>query len=226
VRPTDEQLAALDAALPDQPRRVAVVLAGLREPAGWWGPGRAADWADAIEAARTVARACGVELEVAQDVHEPWHPCRCAALSAAGRVVGHAGELHPKVLTELGLPARVCAMELDLDALTPAEEVPVTAPTVSAFPMAGQDVALVVDDAVPVATVRAALVEGAGALLESVRLFDVYAGERIGAGRKSLAFSLRFRAPDRTLTVEEATAARDAAVTRATELTGATLRGA
>jgi phenylalanyl-tRNA synthetase beta chain len=225
-RPTDEQIKALDTALPDQPRRAAVVLTGLREPAGWWGPGRAADWADAVEAARTVGRAYGVELEVKQDAHAPWHPGRCAALLFDGEVVGHAGELHPKALTELGLPPRACAMEIDLDALTPAEEVPVTGPVVSSFPVASQDVALVVDRAVPVEAVRAALTEGEGTLLESVRLFDVYAGERIGEGRKSLAFSLRFRAPDRTLTVEEATATRDAAVARAAELTGAVLRGA
>jgi phenylalanyl-tRNA synthetase beta chain len=231
-RPTAEQLAALDAALPDQPAHVAVVLAGLREPAGWWGPGRPANdasstlWADAVEAARTVARACGVELEMTQGQYEPWHPGRCAELSVDGRVVGHAGELHPKVLTGLGLPPRVSAMELDLDALLPALDIPVQGPLVSTFPVATQDVALVVDDQVPAAAVQAALTRGAGVLLESIRLFDVYQGERIGEGKKSLAFSLRFRAADRTLTVEEATQARDAAVGLAAEQTGAALRGA
>ncbi len=232
-RPSEEQLAALDAALPNQPAHIAVVLAGLREPAGWWGPGRpaAADanstlWADAIEAARSVARACGVELDVTQAQYEPWHPGRCARLLVDGRVVGHAGELHPKVLTELGLPPRTSAMELDLDALIPARDLPVQGPLVSTFPVATQDVALVVDDGVPAAAVESALTRGAGVLLESISLFDVYQGERIGEGKKSLAFSLRFRAADRTLTVEEATQARDAAVSLATEQTGAVLRGA
>jgi len=87
-----------------------------------------------------------------------------------------------------------------------------------------QDVALVVPAAVPVADLTATLRRGAGDLLEDVRLFDVYTGDQIGAGQRSLAFALRFRAPDRTLTVGEATAARDAAVAAAVETHGATLR--
>ena len=92
--------------------------------------------------------------------------------------------------------------------------------------MATQDVALVVDAAVPAADVEAALRDGAGELLESLRLFDVFTGEQLGEGRKSLAYALRFRAADRTLTVEEASAARDAAVAAAVARTGAVLRGA
>jgi phenylalanyl-tRNA synthetase beta chain len=115
-------------------------------------------------------------------------------------------------------------MELDLDALLPTRDIPIQGPLVSTFPVATQDVALVVDDQVPAEAVQAALKRGAGVLLESIRLFDVYQGERIGEGKKSLAFSLRFRAADRTLTVEEATAARDAAVGLAAEQTGAALR--
>jgi phenylalanyl-tRNA synthetase beta chain len=87
------------------------------------------------------------------------------------------------------------------------------------------DLALVVDEAVPAAAVLSAVRDGAGPLLESVRLFDVYQdAERLGAGRKSLAFALRFRAPDRTLTVDEATAARDEAAAAAGRATGAVLR--
>ncbi len=230
-RPSDEERAALDAALPDQPMHVAVVLTGLREPAGWWGPGRPANdagstlWADAVEAARVVARSCGVELEVTQAQYEPWHPGRCARLLVDGRAVGHAGELHPKALTELGLPPRTSAMELDLDALLPARDLPVQGPLVSTFPVATQDVALVVDQSVPAQAVQSALARGAGVLLESIRLFDVYQGDRIGEGKKSLAFSLRFRAADRTLTVDEASQARDAAVSLAAEQTGAVMRG-
>ena len=223
-RPTDEELASLDAALPQQPRRVAVVLSGLREPAGWWGAGRPAGWQDAVEAARVIADACRVELEVTQDQHEPWHPGRCARLAVNGRLVGHAGELHPRVVAELGLPPRTAAMELELDRMIPAEEVLTQAPSISSMPVATQDVALVVDAAVAEHDVEAALREGAGALLESVRLFDVYTGERIGEGRKSLAFALRFRAPDRTLTAEEASQARDSAVALAGTRTGAVLR--
>ncbi|BCJ57132.1 phenylalanine--tRNA ligase subunit beta [Micromonospora endophytica] len=225
-RPTDAEFAAADAVVPHQPRHVAVVLTGDAEPAGWWGAGRPAGWADAVEAGREVLAVAGVpqeRIEVRATEHAPWHPGRCAELLVDGAVVGHAGELHPQVVAALELPRRTSAMELDLDALPAPSVTP--APTVSGFPPALIDVALVVDDAVPAASVQQALTEGAGDLLESVRLFDVYASEQLGAGRKSLAYKLAFRAPDRTLTVEEAVAARDAAVSRAAARFNATLRG-
>ncbi|MFB6956279.1 phenylalanine--tRNA ligase subunit beta [Streptomyces sp. NPDC056309] len=228
-RPTDEEIAELNAALPEQPRHVAVVLAGAREQTGWWGKGRPADWADAVEAARTAARETGAELIVRKGQYGPWHPGRCAefavAVDGTERVVGHAGELHPRVVKALGLPERTCAMELNLDVLEQVGDDTPQAPGISTFPVATQDVALVVDKPVPAADVEAALREGAGELLESIRLFDLYENaEQLGEGRKSLAYALRFRAPDRTLTVDEASAARDAAVALAAERTGAELR--
>jgi phenylalanyl-tRNA synthetase beta chain len=228
-RPTDEEIAVLNAALPEQPRHVAVVVAGAREQAGWWGRGRPADWADTVEAGRAVAREAGAELIVRKGQYGPWHPGRCAEFvvvaDGSERVVGHAGELHPRVLKALGLPARTAAMELDLDAVEQAGNTTPQAPHISSFPVATQDVALVVDAFVPHADVEAALREGAGELLEGIRLFDVYENaEQLGDGRKSLAYALRFRAEDRTLTVDEATAARDAAVALAGERTGAVLR--
>ncbi|MFJ1928922.1 MULTISPECIES: phenylalanine--tRNA ligase subunit beta [unclassified Streptomyces] len=229
-RPSDEEIAALDAALPRQPRRAAVVLAGAREQAGWWGKGRPADWADSVEAARTIAREAGVGLTVRAGQYAPWHPGRCAELyvSVNGQetLFGHAGELHPRVIKELHLPERTCAMEVELDVLERAVDGALQAPRISTFPVATQDVALVVEQDVPAADVERALREGAGELLESLRLFDVFTGEQIGGGHKSLAYALRFRAADRTLTVDEATAARDAAVALAAERTGAVLRGA
>lgn len=229
-RPTDEEIAGLDAALPRQPRRAAVVLAGAREQAGWWGKGRPATWADSVEAARTIAREAGVELTVRADRHAPWHPGRCAALyvtvDGEETLFGHAGELHPRVVKELHLPERTCAMEVELDVLERAVDGALQAPRISTFPVATQDVALVVDAGVPADEVEKALREGAGDLLESLRLFDVFTGEQIGEGKKSLAYALRFRAADRTLTVDEASAARDSAVALAAGRTGAVLRGA
>jgi phenylalanyl-tRNA synthetase beta chain len=223
TRPSAEQLAALDAALPDQPRHLAVVLCGEIEPAGWWGDGRRAAWSDAVEAAQLVAGAARVTLDVRAGALAPWHPGRCAALMFDGRVVGHAGELHPRVVAALGLPERSCGMEIDLDALpVPA---PAAAPSISSYPPVLLDVALVVPDAVPAVDVARTLRETAGPLLESLRLFDVYVDrERLGPDVRSLAFALRFRAADRTLTVDEAGAARDAAVTAAAERHGAQLR--
>jgi phenylalanyl-tRNA synthetase beta chain len=229
-RPTDEEIAELNAALPEQPRHAAVVLAGGRERAGWWGKGRPADWADAVEAGRVAAREAGAELVVRKGQYGPWHPGRCAELvvvvDGAEKVVGHAGELHPRVVKAFNLPERTSAMEIDLDVLEQVGNDTPQAPSISTFPVATQDVALVVDKFVPHADVEAALREGAGELLEAIRLFDVYENDdQLGEGRKSLAYALRFRATDRTLTVDEASAARDAAVTLAGERTGAVLRG-
>jgi phenylalanyl-tRNA synthetase beta chain len=222
-RPTDAQLAALDAALPDQSRHLAVVLCGDFEPRGWWGPARAATWSDAIEAAQVVARVARVELTTRAADTAPWHPGRCAELLLGDQVIGHAGELHPGVIAALGLPERTCAMELDLDALPVPE--PAAAPDISTYPPVLLDVALVVSAAVPARDVEQTIRDAAGPLLESIRLFDVYIdAERLGVGMRSLAFALRFRADDRTLTIEEATAGRDAAISAAVERHAARLR--
>jgi phenylalanyl-tRNA synthetase beta chain len=224
VRPDETALAAIEAALPDQPLPLAAVAAGAGERSGWWGSGRAVGWADAIEAARIAGHAIGVDIEVAQAGISPWHPGRCAELRVAGVVVGHAGELHPRVVEGFDLPARTVAMELALQPLLEAAPELVPGPVVSAFPPATLDVAVVTDATVPVAVVEAALRAGAGPLLESIRLFDVYSGDQVGEGRRSLAFTLRLRATDRTLTADEAVAVRDAAVAEAAARTGAALR--
>ena len=201
-RPDDATLATLLGAVPEQPWHVAVTLTGSREPRGWWGPGRPALWADAVQAARLVASASGVELTVRAGQREPWHPGRCAELLVGDRVVGHAGELHPRVCAALDLPPRTSAMELDLDAL-PVPEVPI-GPPISSFPPVHMDLALEVPQGVPAAEVEAALRGGAGRLLEALRLFDRYEGTSVAEGHYSLAYSLTFRAPDRTLTRTEA----------------------
>lgn len=230
VRPSDEDLARVRDAVPDQPRRVAGVLAGARERAGWWGPGRRADHTDAIALARLVAETLGVTVEVRADAdHAPWHPGRCARFELAdGTLVGHAGELHPKVVAALGLPTRSVAFELDLDVLLAAAPVdPVQAVPVSTFPVAKEDVALVVDADVPAADLLAAVRAGAasvGDLVEEVRLFDVYTGDQAGPGKKSLAFSLRMRAADRTLTAQDGAEVREAVVAEAARRFGAVLR--
>ena len=225
TRPDDETLDRLRAGVPAQPLRCAVLLTGAREPAGWWGAGRPVDWADAVETVQAVARGLGVRLVVSQDEHAPWHPGRCARLALPdGTLVGHAGELAPAALTALELPERTCAAEVDLDVLLAAVPDVVRAEPLSTYPVALRDVALVVPVDVPAARVETALREGAGSLLEEVRLFDEYRGEQVGAGQRSLAYRLVLRAPDRTLTGDEATAVRDAAVGRAAEVTGAELR--
>jgi phenylalanyl-tRNA synthetase beta chain len=223
-RPTEGEIDDLDKALPHQPLHLGLVAAGEREKSGWWGPGRPVTWADALDAVRVAAEAVGLEVTVRATARAPWHPGRCAEISVGDTVIGHAGELHPKVCQAYGVPARTVAAELDLDRLLEHAPVAIKAPSYSDYPLAKEDVALIVDESVAAADVEAALRDGAGELLESIRLFDVFTGEQIGAGKKSLAFALRFRAPDRTLTEEETAAARDAAVAVAAERTGAVQR--
>jgi phenylalanyl-tRNA synthetase beta chain len=221
-RPSDDEIATIDDSLPRQPLHVAAVLAGLREPAGPWGPGRPVEAADAFEAVRVIGRACDVDFTLRAAQYLPWHPGRCAEVLLDDVVVGHAGQLHPAVVERTGLPKGTCAVELDLDAVPLVERLPV--PAVSPFPAVFQDVSLVVADDVAAQAVVDAVREGAGELLEDVRLFDVYVGPQIGAGGKSLTLALRFRATDRTLTEDEASAARDAAVAVAADRVGAVLR--
>jgi len=223
-RPTDEEWEALRAAVPEQPLHLGVVLAGERERSGWWGKGRPASWADALEAVRRLAHDLGTEVEVRAAAHAPWHPGRCAEILLDGEVVGHGGELHPKACKAYGVPPRTAVAEVDLDALMQAAVPVVPAPTFSTYPVAKEDVALVVEATVSAAAVAGTLREGAGALLESVRLFDVYTGEQIGEGKKSLAYALRFRAPDRTLTDAEVAQARESAIALAVERHGAVHR--
>jgi phenylalanyl-tRNA synthetase beta chain len=134
--------------------------------------------------------------------------------------VGYAGELHPRVVADAELPARSCALELDLGARIAATEPPPVLPPLSPYPAADRDVALLVPEGVSAAQVEAALREGAGPDLESLRLFDVF---RPADGRRSLAYRLRWRS-DRTLTAEEVNTRRDAAVAAAAARTGAQQR--
>ncbi len=224
--PTDEERAALDAALPHQPQHVAVVVSGQTESAE-------DPWAQAVTAVRELARVLTVDVEVSAAAASPWHPGRCAAVTVGGapgngvggEVVGHAGELHPRVCRAFGVPERTGYAEIDLDALLARAPAVVPAPTFSTMPVAKADVALVVPEHVAAGEVEQALRSGAGDLLEEITLFDVYRGDPVPAGHKSLAFALRLRAPDRTLTDDEVAAVRDAAVAAASAATGAELRG-
>lgn len=221
-RPSDADLAAMDAALGDQPRHLAAVLTGSWRTSGWQGGAQPAGWQQALAVTEVAARALGVTLVRRAVEHAPWHPGRCAEIStSAGQLLGHAGELHPQVIAAYGLPERTAAVEIDLSALLAAAPARGQVTSISGYPVAKEDVALIVAADVPAAVVESALRRGAGPLLESVELFDVYTGPQVGEGRKSLAFALRFRAPDRTLTDAESGAARDAAVAVAVAEVGA-----
>ncbi|MBS1698859.1 MAG: phenylalanine--tRNA ligase subunit beta [Actinobacteria bacterium] len=224
VRPSDETLAALNASIPPQARHVAALFTGHVTPRQ---PGRTAEeygLSEALDAVRVIADAAGVRIDVVQGARAALHPGRAGVLQVDGAEVGYVGELHPQVAAEADLPGRAVVLELDLDGLLARAGERVVAASLSTYPAATQDVSLVLDAAVPAAEVGAALAEGAGALLESVRLVDDYRGEGVPAGAKSLSFALRFRADDRTLTAAEASAAKLAGVAVAGERFGAQIR--
>ncbi|GAA1948182.1 phenylalanine--tRNA ligase subunit beta [Microbacterium deminutum] len=230
VRPDAATLTALDASIPPQRRHVAVLLSGnvvAKQPGA---AAIASGLADALDAVRTIAAAAGVTIEVEQGERAALHPGRTGVLavpSAASGTsveVGYVGELLPAVAEASDLPGRVIVAELDLDLVLSLSRTQPVAPSLSGFPAATQDVSLVVGSDVPAAEVRAALVEGAGDLLESLRIVDDYRGAGVADGAKSLTFALRFRAPDRTLTAGEATEAKLAGVAVAATRFGATLR--
>ncbi len=225
AKPADEVLDALYDGVPDQPFHVAAVLTGHDSPAAAAHAPRLWDWADALDIARLAGDVLGVDLVASQGSHQAFHPGRAARLSLrTGETVGYAGELHPKLLAASDMPVRSVALEINADALFEAAPDVIVARHISTFPLATQDVALVVPADVPADDVLDVLREGAGELLEDVALFDVYSGKGIEDGKKSLAFGLRFRAADRTLTADEASAAREGAVALAAERFGAVQR--
>ncbi|MDR1852192.1 MAG: phenylalanine--tRNA ligase subunit beta [Propionibacteriaceae bacterium] len=217
-RPSDEELAEIAAALPPQPKHFGALLAGNWIAAGWEGPAVQAGWEQAFALVDTVALAVGLEVKRVAAKIAPFHPGRCAAITAAGETIGYAGELHPSVVAAFGLPERAAAVELDLDKLIALAPDGGDVASISTHPVAKEDVALVVDEEVPAGAVLEALREGAGKLLESIELFDVYRGESVPAGKKSLAYAMRFRADDRTLTEAETSAAKELAVAEAAKL--------
>ncbi|GAB2551075.1 phenylalanine--tRNA ligase subunit beta [Leucobacter ruminantium] len=234
-RPSDAVLAELNASIPAQPRRAAGLLLGDAAAKQPGESARAYDWADALDAARTVAGAVSAELVVSQGSHRAFHPGRTAELAVRVssdvegdegglEVVGVAGELLPELVAEHHLHGRVAAFELDLDRLIElAPREPETFP-LSSYPAATQDLTLVVAADVPAGDVLAVVVAGAGELLEDARIVDDYRGAGVEEGEKALTFALRFRAGDRTLKAEEASEAKLAGVAAAETAFGARLR--
>ena len=250
-RPSDMEMRLIERAVPKQPWHVGIVLAGTRGAANVLNAPRNWDWGDAVQLTRDVAAALGIKVEVTRawlpeyerdhkappipapdtdpQAVAPWHPGRVARVFVrAGKtplVVGMAGELDPAVCRAFGLPKRSCAVELDLEALIgQLADAPIQVKPVSTYPVAKEDIALVVDADIPVSRVEQVVRQGAGALAESVTLFDIYQGDQVSEGKRSLAFALVLRAPDRTLSADEVAAARNSVIKRASKTLGAELR--
>ncbi len=221
-RPSADIISSIFASVPSQTEMVAGLLVGKKELENWQGKADPYTWKDAIATAQEILELCHLDFEIRRSDLAPWHPGRCAELVVDGTVVVHAGEVHPRILSQYNLPPRSSAFAINLGLLPDA---PLVRPLrVGVMPAATQDVALIVDASVNAQDVADALKEGAGALLESISLFDRY--DKIGEGKISLAFTLTFRAQDRTLTGEEVSAMREAATDLAGKRCGAVVRTA
>ena len=222
-RPSDKVLASLNASIPSQPRKLAGVVLGDWVPQQ---PGQAsieAGYQQAISALFSALGSIGVEAALTQSEVMGLHPGRGAKVSVSGKDVGIAGELHPDIADELHLPGRVGVFEVDLSAIYDLSPELITASEIGVMPAATQDLSLVVGLDVSAADLVETIEEGAGELLESISLVDDWRSETLGQ-KKSLTFSMVFRAKDKTLTAAEATAAKEAAVQLAAERHGAELR--
>lgn len=219
-RPTAAQIKQIYQSVPKQPLHIAGVIAGEMTNSGWWGKGRVVEWSDAVDLVRELIEDSGNEFSIEAVDLAPWHPGRCAEFRVDGKAVAHAGQVHPRVTSALALPEATVAFALIVDGLKYPESF--KASPISVMPAAIQDISLFVDQKVSAEKVEAALREGAGDLLESIQLFDRYQKE--GEGQVSLAFSLVFRAADRTLTSEEVSELRLKAGAVASKKYGAQIR--
>ncbi|MCF2706469.1 phenylalanine--tRNA ligase subunit beta [Arcanobacterium haemolyticum] len=223
-RPSEDEISALTKAIPAQPLHIAGVAAGPRSAAQFGYPVENWDWRDAIDAVLSIGRTIGLDLDVAQGSYAPFHPGRCAEISSGGKVVGYAGELAPAVCKAFDLPKRAIAFEVNADAIFAARgSAVISVDPVLTSPVAKEDIALVVDESVTVRQVHDVIVKAAGSALEDVRLFDIYTGEQVDDGKKSLAFALRFRS-DHTLKADETAGLRKKILKQAQKKLGATLR--
>jgi phenylalanyl-tRNA synthetase beta chain len=207
-----------------EPHRLAGIAVGPLAPRSWRGGGEAADFFALKGVLEGLAAQLGVELGFAPGEEPFLHPGRSAVVSVDGERAGWLGEVHPLVCRTWDLDAAV-AFELDLAPLLAAATVGEERyEDVTTFPAVYQDLAVVVPAETPAAEVRAAVMAGGGELLRAAEVFDLYEGEQLGEGRKSLALNLEFRADDRTLTDEEV-AERRAAIEAKLDEIGGSLRG-
>ena len=220
-RPSEKIIKDIYDGVPKQMLFVGAVVTGEKILSDWQGSGSKFTWSDAIAKAQEIIESSGNDFEVIGSDLAPWHPGRCAELRVNGKPVAHAGELHPRVIAALNLPERSCAFAVILSELPVAGVT--KAPAIWNFPAVVQDVALVVDAKTTAADLAAALKQGAGSLLESIVLFDRY--DQMADDKVSLAFTLTFRASDRTLTSDEVARYRDQAIAQAAKTLGAVLRG-
>jgi len=218
--------------LPDEPLHLAVALTGPRHLPGWSANGEQSsavkpfdfyDLKGVLEEAFAGLHLEDVRWEAAQ--HPTYHPGKCAQVWIGERPLGFMGELHPLVRQRYDLPpTNLLAAELDAQAILASIPPQNFVETVPAFPPVLEDLAVVVDEAVPAARVAEAIWQAGGKVVKGVRLFDLYRGAQIGAGKKSLAYSITYQAKDHTLTDKDVAGIRQKIVRRLEQELGASLR--
>lgn len=223
-RPSVAQLEGLNAAIPNQPRHLAGLFLGEWVSQSPTASATQSGYPQAISAVSATLRALGLELEIRQGEIAGLHPGRGAHVIVASKALGFVGELHPEVAEASYLPRRVGVFELDLSALYALAPDVAVAKELIVMPALTQDLSLVVDQSVIAAQLLDTIRSSAGQLLESIRLVDQYQGEGIGAGKKSLTFSLLFRSKEKTMTQAEATEIKLQAVEKCRDNFGAELR--
>lgn len=227
-KPDRQTIEALYKATPKQPTHVAGVLVDNICPTNVLSATRKYDWADAIDYAYRIGEILSVPLIAKQAEYKPYHPGRTAGIYVQKDdrqiLVGYAGQLHPKILKKFNLPESTCAFEINLSTIIEnISDLPIQIMPISTYPLAKEDIALVVDESVAVGPIIETIYECGNNLLESVKLFDIYRDEKIGAGKKSLTFALRMRS-DHTITSGESNSLRKKIVKKTGKLFGASLR--
>jgi len=202
-----------DADLPDERECLGAVLAGV-------------DASEAVHLWQFVSEELAIPNARIENGEVPgYHPTRAARLFASDTMVGALGEIDPAVLDAHGIGERVAYLEVDLDTLLDLPHGDRTFRRFSLFPSSDIDLAFEVDDAVPASAVEDAIRAAGGDLVWSVRLFDVYRGQGVADGRRSLAYALRLQAPDRTLTDADVATVRQQIIDAVQSQLPATLRG-
>jgi phenylalanyl-tRNA synthetase beta chain len=223
-RPSEEELAKLNASIPVQPRHLAGLVVGDWIPKSPTTQAIESGYTQAISAVETALRALGLSYSLEQSEIQGMHPGRGANVMVSNEIVGKVGELHPDLATENHLPRRVGVFEVNLSVLYELAIDVSVASEVSAMPALTQDLSLVVSVDISAQSVSELLKKESGELLESIKLVDEYQGKGIGEGKKSLTFAMVFRAKDKTLTQAEANEVKLAAVGACTSAFGAEIR--
>jgi phenylalanyl-tRNA synthetase beta chain len=221
-------LAKEDQVLPDEVRHLVIAITGPREPEAWQGADTSLvefyDLKGIVESLLDGMHVSEAEFEPTE--HPTYYPGRAARLQVDGETIGVLGQLHPLVQEAFGLPedSPVLVAEIDFETLSQVMPEAQLVRSVPRFPAVRQDIAVVVDEATPASQVQAIIHQAGGRLLTGARLFDVYRGAQIGAGKKSLAYTLTFQAEDRTLTDKEVAKVQSRVVKKLEREVGASLR--